>query len=131
MPTGRFRPVCGRERRRNPRRLALYDEIDQPSLGDRDLLGGSRLHAERLTHPAFELDRVPGHLRGTGGLALRGCRTALEGGDPRGRILDRCDRVVDSPQGDADLIEMCYMSADFKEGVDAFLNKRKPQWTGR
>ena len=35
------------------------------------------------------------------------------------------------PQGDADLIEMCYMSADFKEGVDAFLNKRKPQWTGR
>ena len=34
------------------------------------------------------------------------------------------------PQGDADLIEMCYMSADFKEGVDAFLNKRKPQWTG-
>ena len=35
-----------------------------------------------------------------------------------------------SEQGDADLIEMCYMSADFKEGVDAFLNKRKPQWTG-
>jgi enoyl-CoA hydratase/carnithine racemase len=33
-------------------------------------------------------------------------------------------------QGDADLIEMCYMSADFKEGVNAFLNKRKPQWTG-
>jgi enoyl-CoA hydratase len=32
--------------------------------------------------------------------------------------------------GDADLIEMCYMSADFKEGVDAFLSKRKPQWTG-
>jgi enoyl-CoA hydratase/carnithine racemase len=33
-------------------------------------------------------------------------------------------------QGDADLIEMCYMSADFKEGVDAFLHKRKPQWSG-
>jgi len=33
-------------------------------------------------------------------------------------------------QGDADLIEMCYMSADFKEGVEAFLSKRKPQWTG-
>jgi enoyl-CoA hydratase len=42
-------------------------------------------------------------------------------------------RLMDAhnpPQGDADLIEMCYMSADFKEGVDAFLNKRKPQWTG-
>ena len=37
-----------------------------------------------------------------------------------------------SPEhGDADLIEMCYMSADFKEGVDAFLSKRKPQWTGQ
>jgi enoyl-CoA hydratase/carnithine racemase len=33
-------------------------------------------------------------------------------------------------QADADLIEMCYMSADFKEGVEAFLAKRKPQWTG-
>jgi enoyl-CoA hydratase len=32
--------------------------------------------------------------------------------------------------GDADLIEMCYMSADFREGVTAFLAKRKPQWTG-
>jgi len=33
-------------------------------------------------------------------------------------------------QGDSDLIEMCYMSADFKEGVSSFLTKRKPQWTG-
>src|SRR5262249_4416948 len=32
---------------------------------------------------------------------------------------------------DADLIEMCYMSADFKEGVSAFLAKRRPEWTGR
>ena len=33
-------------------------------------------------------------------------------------------------ESDADLIEMCYMSADFKEGVAAFLAKRRPQWTG-
>jgi 1,4-dihydroxy-2-naphthoyl-CoA synthase len=25
---------------------------------------------------------------------------------------------------------MCYMSRDFREGMDAFLNKRPPQWTG-
>jgi len=29
-----------------------------------------------------------------------------------------------------DLILMCYMSRDFREGMDAFLNKRPPQWKG-
>jgi enoyl-CoA hydratase/carnithine racemase len=29
-----------------------------------------------------------------------------------------------------DLILMCYMSKDFREGLDAFLNKRMPQWRG-
>ena len=33
-------------------------------------------------------------------------------------------------ESDADLIEMCYMSRDFREGVAAFLAKRRPQWTG-
>lgn len=32
---------------------------------------------------------------------------------------------------DRDLIELCYMSEDFKEGMEAFLAKRKPQWKGR
>src|SRR4051812_7791957 len=42
------------------------------------------------------------------------------------RLMD--ERSTD--QRDADLIEMCYMSADFKEGVTAFLSKKKPVWTG-
>lgn len=29
-----------------------------------------------------------------------------------------------------DLILMCYMSQDFREGMDAFLNKRPPVWKG-
>ena len=29
-----------------------------------------------------------------------------------------------------DLILMCYMSRDFREGMDAFLNKRQPVWQG-
>jgi enoyl-CoA hydratase len=36
-----------------------------------------------------------------------------------------------APGEDADVVEMCYTSHDFREGVTAFLAKRKPQWTGR
>ncbi len=30
-----------------------------------------------------------------------------------------------------DLVLMCYMSEDFREGMDAFLKKRKPVWKGK
>ena len=35
-----------------------------------------------------------------------------------------------NPHEDRDLILKCYMSRDFREGMDAFLNKRPPKWTG-
>ncbi|MCJ2053540.1 enoyl-CoA hydratase/isomerase family protein [Methylobacterium sp. J-070] len=39
------------------------------------------------------------------------------------------------PEGEAhpgdDLILMCYMSGDFREGMEAFLGKRPPNWSGR
>jgi len=33
-------------------------------------------------------------------------------------------------EADKDLLLMCYMSSDFREGMDAFLNKRPPVWKG-
>ncbi|QEL21444.1 enoyl-CoA hydratase [Bosea sp. F3-2] len=30
-----------------------------------------------------------------------------------------------------DLVTLCYTSADFREGMEAFLGKRPPNWTGR
>ena len=34
------------------------------------------------------------------------------------------------PEEDRDLLLKCYLSNDFREGMDAFLNKRTPKWTG-
>ena len=35
------------------------------------------------------------------------------------------------PGSGDDLILMCYMSQDFREGMEAFLNKRAPRWQGK
>ena len=45
------------------------------------------------------------------------------------QALVRLQRRLSREEGE-DLLLMCYMSRDFREGLDAFLNKRQPQWTG-
>jgi enoyl-CoA hydratase len=45
------------------------------------------------------------------------------------QALARLMRRLTREEGE-DLILMCYMSHDFREGMDAFLNKRPPHWLG-
>lgn len=45
------------------------------------------------------------------------------------QALARLQRRLSRDEGE-DLILMCYMSRDFREGLEAFLNKRKPEWRG-
>ena len=53
-------------------------------------------------------------------LTMRSIKTLLR------RIRESRPQVEDH-----DIIAEVYTSADFKEGMDAFLNKRKPNWQGR
>jgi enoyl-CoA hydratase/carnithine racemase len=53
-------------------------------------------------------------------LTLRATKEALR------RIKEKM-----APEEGRDLILMCYMSEDFREGMDAFLNKRAPEWRGK
>ena len=53
-------------------------------------------------------------------LTLRATKEALR------RLKERASEGMEK-----DLILMCYMSADFREGLDAFLSKRQPKWEGK
>lgn len=45
------------------------------------------------------------------------------------QALGRLQKRLTADEGE-DLILMCYQSRDFREGLDAFLGKRAPQWRG-
>lgn len=46
------------------------------------------------------------------------------------QAVGRLQQRLTGDEGE-DLILMCYTSQDFREGLDAFLNKRAPQWRGQ
>lgn len=71
---------------------------------------------EALQNRADELARIVG---AQAPLTLRATKEALR------RIKEKM-----KPEEDRDMLLKCYMSRDFREGMDAFLNKRAPKWTG-
>ena len=72
--------------------------------------------------PALEKrsEALSTQVAGMAPLTLRAVKEGLR------RLQNRLDR-----EEAEDLILMCYMSEDFREGMDAFLNKRTPQWKGK
>ena len=72
-------------------------------------------HASLMTRA----DELAKHVASLAPLTLRATKEAMH------RLMPR----IAAGEGQ-DLSLMCYMSADFREGMDAFLNKRTPQWKG-
>ena len=65
-------------------------------------------------------EEVTRNIAGNAPLTMQAAKEALR------RLQPRLSRE----EGE-DLILMCYMSQDFREGMDAFLNKRPPNWQGK
>ena len=95
MPPRSVRATCGAKNGS----LAVYDEVDEPPLGHRDLLCGRSLHGECLAHPGFELSCVSRHLGRSRGLSLCRAGPPLELGDAPARCLNLCDRLLDAAKG--------------------------------
>ncbi|WP_417669632.1 enoyl-CoA hydratase/isomerase family protein [Roseibium sp.] len=80
------------------------------------------LVSEVLPDEATLLERaaeLAAHVGSMAPLTLRATKEAMR----RNRAANRVE--------DSDLIVSCYMSHDFRVGMEAFLAKRKPVWTGK
>ena len=93
------------------------------------LIGGAEAHALGIVNrlvPAEEIETTVRAL--AAGVAANAPLTLRATKEMIRRILAKRRLPVGD---DADVVEMCYTSADFREGVTAFLAKRKPVWTGQ
>ncbi len=92
-------------------RLIEAEEAEAIGLVSAVLENAEAVHAQALALARRMAEHAP--------LTIRATKEAL-----------RRLRVEGPGADDSDLITACYTSKDFKEGIEAFLAKRKPQWTG-
>ena len=79
----------------------------------------SELHADHATVLARGLE-LAGQIASNAPLTIQATKELLR------RMRAAAPKIHDE-----DLVAKVYTSADFKEGMDAFLGKRKPVWTGK
>jgi len=91
--------------------LLSAEEAQQAGLVSTVVDDGAALEAHLETLLETLLAQAP--------LTLRATKETL-------RRLQQAEQV-----DDVDLVALCYTSADFREGLEAFLAKRKPTWQGR
>ena len=92
------------------------------------LIGGAEAHSLGIVNrlvPAGEIDAtvraLAAAIAANAPLTLRATKEMIR------RVLAKRRLAAGA---DAGMVEMCYTSADFREGVTSFLAKRKPVWTG-
>jgi enoyl-CoA hydratase/carnithine racemase len=93
------------------------------------LIGGTEAHALGIVNRLVSADEIDPTVHAlAAGIAANAPLTLRATKEMIRRILAK-RRLP--PGDDADVVEMCYTSADFREGVTAFLAKRKPVWRGQ
>ena len=92
------------------------------------LIGGVEAHALGIVNrlvPSTEVERtvraLAAEIAANAPLTLRATKEMIR------RVLAKRRLAAGD---DADMVELCYTSGDFREGVTAFLAKRKPTWSG-
>lgn len=97
----------------------------------KDIVFTARLMDAKEAHAAGLLSEVLPDYASLQARAMELARTVASHAPLTLRVTKQALRMIQekmTPEHDPDMILTCYMSRDFREGMDAFLNKRTPNW---